>query len=96
MLEPDPDVRPDIYQVAIVAFALAGRKCSVGNLNVRGCSPKHHIRFVVPFVFQNSQAPSLDEIRQLKALHDARQISAAARLPSPSAQYVLRGCSTRV
>lgn len=32
-LEVDCDVRPDIYQVSYVAFALAGKECPVRNLN---------------------------------------------------------------
>ena len=34
MLEPDPDKRPDIFQVAYVAFSLQGKDCPVQNLNV--------------------------------------------------------------
>lgn len=34
MLEMDPDKRPDIYQVASVAFRLARRDCPVPNMNV--------------------------------------------------------------
>ncbi|KAM9735616.1 AP2-associated protein kinase 1 isoform 1-T2 [Menidia menidia] len=32
MLEPDPDKRPDIYQVSFFAFKLAQRTCSVQNV----------------------------------------------------------------
>ena len=35
MLEPDPDIRPDIYQVSSVAFKLAGKENPVQNLHVR-------------------------------------------------------------
>lgn len=34
MLEPDPDVRPDIYQVSAVAFQIAGKENPVQNLHV--------------------------------------------------------------
>lgn len=34
MLEPDPEKRPDVYQVSYVAFRLAGRECPVPNLFV--------------------------------------------------------------
>jgi len=34
MLEPDQEKRPDIYQVAYVAFSLLGKECPVQNLNV--------------------------------------------------------------
>lgn len=34
MLDPDPDTRPDIYQVASLTFKLAGRDCPVRNVNV--------------------------------------------------------------
>nr|XP_045620399.1 uncharacterized protein LOC123771725 isoform X6 [Procambarus clarkii] len=33
MLDPDPDTRPDIYQVASLTFKLAGRECPVRNVN---------------------------------------------------------------
>lgn len=35
MLEPDPDVRPDIYQVSVIAFQIQGKECPVKNLHVR-------------------------------------------------------------
>lgn len=34
MLEPDPDKRPDIYQVSYFAFRLAQRTCPVQNVKV--------------------------------------------------------------
>lgn len=34
MLEPDPDLRPDIYQVSAVAFQLLGKDNPVQNLHV--------------------------------------------------------------
>lgn len=34
MLEPDPDSRPDIYQVAVIAFQIQGKECPVQNLHV--------------------------------------------------------------
>ncbi|KAK3867419.1 hypothetical protein Pcinc_027117 [Petrolisthes cinctipes] len=33
MLDPDPDTRPDIYQVASLVFKLAGREATVRNVN---------------------------------------------------------------
>lgn len=39
MLEPDPDKRPDIYQVSYFAFKLAQRTCPVQNVKV-GLSPQ--------------------------------------------------------
>uniref|UniRef100_A0A3B1IDE4 non-specific serine/threonine protein kinase n=1 Tax=Astyanax mexicanus TaxID=7994 RepID=A0A3B1IDE4_ASTMX len=33
MLEPDPDIRPDIYQVSHFAFKLARKDCSVQNVH---------------------------------------------------------------
>ncbi|XP_034944817.1 AP2-associated protein kinase 1 isoform X3 [Chelonus insularis] len=33
MLEPDPDLRPDIFQVSTIAFQLYGKECPVQNLN---------------------------------------------------------------
>ncbi|XP_015590213.1 BMP-2-inducible protein kinase isoform X2 [Cephus cinctus] len=33
MLEPDPDVRPDIYQVSVIAFQIQGKDCPVQNLH---------------------------------------------------------------
>jgi len=35
MLEPDPDLRPDIYQVSAIAFQIQGKECPVQNLHVR-------------------------------------------------------------
>lgn len=34
MLEPDPEKRPDIFQVSFVAFSLQGKECLVQNLYV--------------------------------------------------------------
>jgi len=34
MLELEPDLRPDIFQVSYIAFQLAGKDCPVQNLNV--------------------------------------------------------------
>ncbi len=34
ILTPNPDLRPDIYQVSHLAFGLAGRTCNVQNLHV--------------------------------------------------------------
>lgn len=34
ILEPDPDKRPDIYQVSYFAFKLARRECPVPNVHV--------------------------------------------------------------
>nr|CAD7257821.1 unnamed protein product [Timema shepardi] len=33
MLEPDPDKRPDIFQVSFVAFTICGKDCPVQNLH---------------------------------------------------------------
>ncbi|KAK2899037.1 hypothetical protein Q8A67_010455 [Cirrhinus molitorella] len=33
MLEPDPDIRPDIYQVSYFAFKLARKECPVQNIH---------------------------------------------------------------
>ncbi|XP_012286213.1 BMP-2-inducible protein kinase isoform X2 [Orussus abietinus] len=33
MLEPDPDIRPDIYQVASIAFQIQNKECPVQNLH---------------------------------------------------------------
>lgn len=34
MLEPDPDLRPDIFQVSSIAFQIQGKECPVQNLYV--------------------------------------------------------------
>ena len=34
MLEPDPDNRPDIYQVSVIAFQIQGKECPIQNLHV--------------------------------------------------------------
>lgn len=41
MLEPDPDKRPDIYQVSYFAFKLAQRTCPVQNVKVSLCLVSH-------------------------------------------------------
>ncbi|XP_042876999.1 AP2-associated protein kinase 1-like [Penaeus japonicus] len=33
MLDPDPETRPDIYQVSSLTFMMAGRECPVRNVN---------------------------------------------------------------
>ncbi|CAK9821188.1 AP2-associated protein kinase 1 [Anthophora plagiata] len=33
MLEPDPDSRPDIYQVSVIAFQIQGKECPVQNIH---------------------------------------------------------------
>ncbi|KAK7075566.1 BMP-2-inducible protein kinase, partial [Halocaridina rubra] len=33
MLDPDPDQRPDIYQVSSIAFKLSGKDCPIRNVN---------------------------------------------------------------
>jgi hypothetical protein len=35
LLTPDPDLRPDIFQAAYLAFQLQGVKSPIQNLNVR-------------------------------------------------------------
>lgn len=44
MLEPDPDKRPDIYQVASIAFLLLGKENPVQNLMV-SCDIKSSTSF---------------------------------------------------
>jgi len=34
MLEPDPDIRSDIYQVSVIAFQVQSKECPVQNLHV--------------------------------------------------------------
>jgi hypothetical protein len=46
MLEVDPDTRPDIFQVASVAFRLAGRENSIKNFDVR----LHCLKLVVIYL----------------------------------------------
>lgn len=35
MLEPDPDKRPDIYQVSYFSFKLLKKECPIPNVQVR-------------------------------------------------------------
>lgn len=44
MLEPDPDMRPDIYQVSYFAFKMTRRECPVPNLHVSYHSEKYEMR----------------------------------------------------
>lgn len=43
MLEPDPDKRPDIFQVASVAFPLLNKENPIQNLHVSSHTYKNHI-----------------------------------------------------
>lgn len=47
MLEPDPDVRPDIYQVSVIAFQIQGKECPVQNLHVSCISLKIFLVFIL-------------------------------------------------
>lgn len=46
MLEPDPDNRPDIYQVSVIAFQIQGKECPVQNLHVCKCILMHAYLFI--------------------------------------------------
>ncbi|XP_013779396.1 AP2-associated protein kinase 1-like [Limulus polyphemus] len=43
MLEPDPDKRPDIYQVSFIAFKLLGKDCPVQNLHLTSLPDLNHL-----------------------------------------------------
>lgn len=72
MLEPEPEQRPDIYQVSSFAFRLAGRECPVPNLfvsfvnilcrhHVPNCLIKCHLQEFGEYlgsVVQNSPIPT--------------------------------------
>lgn len=45
MLEPDPDKRPDIYQVSYFAFKLAQRTCPVQNLKVSVFQHRRQLKY---------------------------------------------------
>jgi len=46
MLELEPDLRPDIFQVSYIAFQLAGKDCPVQNLNVLSITYKSEFVFL--------------------------------------------------
>lgn len=56
MLEPDPDVRPDIFQVSFVAFSLRGIPCPVSN----------HFNSRIPVIKDLPQPYSESEAREKK------------------------------
>lgn len=57
MLEPDPDIRPDIYQVSAVVFQIMGKENPVQNLHVSCeysflgmCLVKYNVLYVQIFL----------------------------------------------
>lgn len=48
MLEPDPEIRPDIYQVSVVAFLIQGKECPVQNLYVSVLEIRKKIQRIRP------------------------------------------------
>ena len=80
MLEPDPDVRPDIYQVSYVVFKLANKVCPVKNVNK---SP----------VLDVDQLPQPLTESEAKAVKIAQQQQAAAQRSQQSHQGISEGTS---
>lgn len=58
MLEPDPDLRPDIYQVSYFAFKLARKEFSVQNTNVRMKEESFCLITFYSFIFQTTMYTS--------------------------------------
>lgn len=54
MLEPDPDKRPDIYQVSYFAFKLAQRTCPVQNVKVSLSQHQSQLKYLDLLVFLSS------------------------------------------
>lgn len=52
MLEPDPDLRPDIYQVSAIAFQIQGKECPVQNLHVRELQYLY-IKYIILYIISN-------------------------------------------
>ena len=74
MLEPDPDTRPDIFQVAHFAFPLAKKRNPVRNLN------GSRIPSQLPSPLTRSQA---DEIKELAKRKDALNKSSSQLFDTP-------------
>lgn len=80
MLEPDPEMRPDIYQVSYGAFKLAGLPCPVEN----------HNNSIAPDVDQLPQPPTESEAKALKI---QLQQQAQAQRSQQSHQGISEGTS---
>lgn len=55
MLEPDPDKRPDIYQVSYFAFKLAQRTCPVQNVKVSVSQHQRQLKYLNLLGFVSSR-----------------------------------------
>lgn len=75
MLEPDPDIRPDIYQVSHLAFTLSGRKNPVENLK----------NSVTPLIEQLPLPLTESEARSLKQQQQHQQQQQRALLAQMNA-----------
>lgn len=83
MLEPDPDKRPDIYQVSFIAFHLIGKENPVQNLMVRHTVSIRSNTFIIfIFIEQKSQAPVLDDLSvpQFESESRKTQIKATSKI----------------
>lgn len=55
MLEPDPDKRPDIFQVSSIAFPLLGKENPVQNLHVNISSILEYLFNTSAYIFRKYQ-----------------------------------------
>ena len=81
MLEPDPEQRPDIYQVSYFAFRLARRECPVQNVNVSLCLPT--VRPAVLFCSEpchTTEQPSQSATMSQQPCHTTEQLSQSATM----------------
>lgn len=68
MLEPDPDRRPDIYQVSYVAFKLAGKETPVVNLH-------HSVPLEIDQLADPRPANAVNAVRQTVATRAVNQVA---------------------
>lgn len=64
MLEPDPEKRPDIFQVSFVAFSLQGKECPVQNLYV-----SYFTKEILLTIIKKQQLVFVNPLRSLGGAH---------------------------
>ncbi|VDP14615.1 unnamed protein product [Soboliphyme baturini] len=100
MLDPDCSRRPDIYQVAVLAFQLAERECTIKNLSNSEVSDFPTLIQRMKASFENKRPSSSASSRHSVETHVHKSLGAAAstsvtprqrpkpqQIPSPSLQF---------
>ena len=68
MLEPDPNQRPDIYQVSCIAFKLANLECHIPNIYV---SYKYIVRQVPVYLITFYGCLNMDAILLTQSIYNS-------------------------